>query len=80
MGQDIPLGTDVGLDPGGIVLDEDLAPHEKGDSSPHFRPTSIVAKRSPISPTAELLFTAYRTGCECVHVSVCNVGVLRLDA
>ena len=32
-----------------------LPPHGKGHSSPHFRPMSIVAKRSPISATAELL-------------------------
>jgi len=32
------------------------SPHGKGHSSPHFLPMSIVAKRSPISATAELLF------------------------
>jgi len=36
---------------------EHSSPHEKGHSTPHtFRPMSIVAKRSPISATAELLF------------------------
>ena len=48
------LGMDVGLDPGHIVLDGDLAP-PKRDTAPSFRPMSIVAKRSPISATAELL-------------------------
>jgi len=31
------------------------SPHRKQHSSPHVRPISIVAKRSPISATAELL-------------------------
>jgi len=46
----MPLGMDV-------VLDGDPAPpHRKDHSSPStFRPISIVAKRSPISVTAELL-------------------------
>jgi len=30
---------------------------QKGDTAPNFRPMSIVAKRSPISATAEHLFT-----------------------
>jgi len=46
------LGREVGLDPGDIVLDRD--PWRK--QSPIFRPMSIVAKRSPISTTAELLY------------------------
>jgi len=54
----MPLGKEVGLGPGHIVLDGDPV---HGDSAPtaappHFRPTPIVAKRSPISATAELLF------------------------
>jgi len=48
----MPLGKEVGLVPGHIVLDGDPAPHS---SPPHFRPMSIVAKRSPISATAEFL-------------------------
>ena len=49
----MPLGTKVGLGPGHIVLDGDPAPPHppKGD----FRPMSIVAKRSPISASAEHL-------------------------
>jgi len=52
------LGTHVGLGPGHIVLDGDLAPPtERGTAAPTFRPMSIVAERSPISAaTAELLF------------------------
>jgi len=49
----MPLDKEAGLGPGHIVLDGDPAPH----SSPSpFRPMPIVAKRSPISATAELLF------------------------
>jgi len=51
------IGTNVGLGPGHIVLDGDPAPPtERGTAAlPHFRPMSIVAKRSPISATAEFL-------------------------
>ena len=53
----MPLGTEVGHGPGDILLDGDQLPHGKGRSSPTlFGPMSIVAKRSPISATAELLF------------------------
>ena len=53
----MPLGTEVGLGPGDIVLDGDpTPPQEKGaQQSPTFRPVSIVGKRSPVSATAELL-------------------------
>jgi len=55
----MPRGTEVGLGPGDIVLDGDPAPPcGMGPSSPPptFRPMSVVAKWSPISATAELLF------------------------
>ena len=52
----MPLGTEVGLGPGDIVLDGAQIPHPKKEHAPNFRPTSIVAKRSPISATAQLLF------------------------
>jgi len=48
----MPLGKEVGLGPGRIVLDGDPAPTA---APAHFWPTSTVAKRSPISATAELL-------------------------
>jgi len=48
----IPLGKEVGLGPGHIVLDGDPAITA---ATPHFRPMPIVAKRSPISATAALL-------------------------
>ena len=50
----IPLGTEVGLGPGDILLDGDPAPAKRG-TAPSFRPMSIVAKRSPLSATGELL-------------------------
>jgi len=53
------LGTEVGLGPGHIVLDGDPAlPTERDTATPtpNFRPMSIVAKRSPISATAEPLY------------------------
>ena len=48
----MPLGKEVGLGPGHTVLDGDIALA----APPHFRAMPIVAKRSPISATAELLF------------------------
>jgi len=42
----MPLGTEVGLDPGYIVLDWDLVPppEERGTAA-NFPPMSVVAKR-----------------------------------
>jgi len=52
----MPLGTKAGLGSGDIVLDGDPARlTERGTAPPTFRPMSAVAKRSPISATAELL-------------------------
>jgi len=52
----MPLGTEVGLGPGDIVLDGDpVPPAKRGTAAPTFRPMSIVANRWPISATAELL-------------------------
>jgi len=56
----MPLVRKVGLDPSDIVLDGDQFPHSpKGAEPPNFRPVSIVAKRSPISATAEHLFDIF---------------------
>ena len=54
----MPLDTSVDLGPGHIVLDGAKPPPRKKAQQPppSFRPMSIVAKRSPISDTAELLF------------------------
>ena len=51
----MPLGTEVDLGTGHIVLDGDPAPPKGRISAPSFRPTSTVEKRSPISATAELV-------------------------
>jgi len=53
----MPLGTEVGLEPGDVVLDGEPAPPWKGaQQPPTFRPMTIVANWSPISATAELLY------------------------
>jgi len=45
------------------VLDGDpAAPTERGTAAPTFRPVSIVAKRSRISATAELLLPIQTVG------------------
>ena len=61
----MPLGTEVGLVPGHIVLDGEYhwtqlsPPMKRGTAAPYFRPMSIVdlwvVKRSLNSATAELL-------------------------
>ena len=55
----MPLGMEVGLRRGDIVLGGDPAlspPPKRGTAPlPNFRPVSVVAKCSPISATAELL-------------------------
>jgi len=59
------LRTEVGLGAGHIVLDGYPA-FPKRVTTPNFRPMSIVAKRSPISATAEHLFYIHKgNGCEC---------------
>jgi len=50
----MPLRTEVDLGPGHIVLWGPSSP-ERGTAAPSFHPVSIVAKRSPISATAEHL-------------------------
>jgi len=53
----LPLGTEIGLGPGNVAIDWDRAPPTESITAARtFRPMSIVAKRSPISATAELLF------------------------
>ena len=60
----MPVGIEVGLGPGDIVLDGDPAPPRQGAQKlPTFQPMSIVGKRSPISATAKLWFSyGFRTG------------------
>jgi len=50
----MPLGTEVDLGPSHIVLDGPSSPGKR-IAAPSFRLISIVAKRSPISATAEFL-------------------------
>jgi len=53
----MPLGTEVGAPrPHCVRRGTQLPPTERGTAAPTFRPTSIVAKRSSITATAELLF------------------------
>ena len=56
----MPLGTKVGQGPGHTVLHGDSAGPYSWGIAPNFRPMSIVAKRSPISASAEhLLFFSF---------------------
>ena len=52
----MPLGTEICLDQGDIVLDGDpcSSPMERSKARPHFS-THFALARSPISATAELL-------------------------
>ena len=65
----MPLGMEVGLGPGHIVLDGDPAvPPPKGVQPPNFWPMSVVAKRSLVlaRPTAEHLLIKPSVSCLCV--------------
>jgi len=58
----MPLGMEVGLGPGDFMLDGTQLPFpSKTGTAPNFRPMSIVAKRSPISATAEFLLRIDKT-------------------
>jgi len=70
----MPLGTEIGLGPGDIVLDGDPAPPQKGAQQPPpiFWPMpiscpSVATKQLPISATAELSFCLL-----CVVVILCS--------
>ena len=53
----MPLGMEVGFGSGDIELDgHPPSPRKGAQQPPTFRPMSIVAKRSPVSATVELLF------------------------
>jgi len=71
----MPVGREVDVGPGDIVLDGDPAPLNKGHSTPSYRPMSVVAKRSPISATAELLFCVHLWFCSpAMRLSSCFIG------
>jgi len=55
-----PLGTEVDIGAGHIVLDGFPALRER-DTAPPLRPTSIVATVAPLSVSAELLFLKRKT-------------------
>ena len=59
-----------GLGPGDIVSDWVPAPQKRGTAAPTFRSMSIMANRSPVSATAELLFGSLSLGILCVCVSI----------
>jgi len=50
-----PLGTEVDLGLGHIVLDEDPAPRDRGTATRPLFGLCLLWPRSPISATAELL-------------------------
>jgi len=60
----MPIGKEVGLRPDHILLDGDSVGTQRPPQQPlpTFRPMSIVAKRSPISATAELLLQINSSG------------------
>jgi len=55
----MPLGIEVGLSPDDIVWWGPAPPSKKRGTAPNFRPVSLVAKRSLISATAELLLCLF---------------------
>jgi len=60
----MPFGIEVGVCLGDIVLYGSPAPHRKGHSSRlTFRPMSVVAKLSPISATADMLYLLFTRMC-----------------
>jgi len=69
----MPLGMKVGLGPGDFVLDGDPAPLKGAQQPPSFRPMYIVAKRSPISASAEHLL------CVCLGLALCVCFSFSLD-
>jgi len=50
----MPLGTEVDLGPGHIVLDRDPAPRKRGTAAPPLFGPCLLWPRSPTSATTEL--------------------------
>jgi len=70
----VPLGTEVDLGPGHIVLDGDPAtapPWQKGHSSPTLFSPCLLWPRSPISATPQILF--YYTNCISTQICYCVI-------
>ena len=78
----MPLGTEVGLSPGDVVLDgTELSPRKRAQQLPHFSAHFAMA-RSPISVTAKLLYRIVSTSIilsEIKFVSDIAVFVLKRD-
>jgi len=53
----MPLGTEVNLGPGDVLLDGDLAPPRKGPGTPICSAHVYCAYGRPFSATAELLLS-----------------------
>jgi len=67
----MPLGTEVDLGPGHIVLDGDPAPPRKGHSSPPLFGSCPLWPPLPMSATAELLFQQDSTPTHSTQFSCC---------
>jgi len=69
----MPLGKEAGLGPGHTVLDGDPVETQLPTAAPpHFRPMPIVAKRSPVSATAELLYKRPRKNIKAFFIYVAD--------
>ena len=71
----MPLGKEVDLGPGDIVLDGDPVETQTTQQPLPLSAHAYMAKRSPISATAELLFCLS----DCLSVTLLNVRVCALD-
>jgi len=63
----MPLGTKVGLGTGHILLDGD--PDRRQRDTPNFRPIFILARRAPISATAERLLQLHSSRADWRHLA-----------
>jgi len=76
-----PLGTEVDLVPGHIVLDGVPALRETGTAVPHLFGPCLLWPRSPISATAELLLVITNsTWATSVLLEITKSPVRRIDA
>jgi len=69
----MPLGKVVGLGPGHILNGDPVGTHPPTAAPPHFRPMPIVAKRSPMSATAEFLLKVL---IEAFCTTFANIGLV----
>jgi len=73
----MPLGMEVGFDPGDTVLDGDPAPpsHRKGTAAPTFWPT--VLAQLPISVTAKFLLPYFRMSSPISKIVCVKICILK---